>query len=665
MYTSEDGCSSGSCPSWVEHFEELCSSEDLSIEELRRMTEGEGISLNDLLNSSCLHRVCMNELVTFEMVEYLMDLYPQAINHCMDITDDYPDVFVAYPLHLACYNEKCPNEVIELLLEKGGEYILARICYIDIDWTKSDVYVNDDEGSGGTPLHFYLSRTSNITVSIISKMLMRWPHALVSIDDKTMCTPLHILMHNKNIGEAFDVVEYIVETNPSSLQMKDKYDQTPLHIACTKRYITARTVKLLLNGWNGAVYERDISNLLPVHCLCDKKERGEEIDDEVATDILKLLLDAQPDLVTKTTDFDFENQEQLPLHIAANNKSQAFCKVLVDAYPESVKIRGIGDGCLPFHLACNNGQLETVEYLFGLYPESLHLRNNKGHLPIHEAVHHIPEDHAIDIIKFLLRHDPECISKPTTGEYRTWPLHLVCGTFDESNVTELLFDIYPEAILLRNDQEDLPIDIVRMNLNALHINPETGEVYNKVLYRRMEYIISFVLAQMNHARKAQDADATRTSDFAGSLPLHNAIQGRAPLGAIKLLVNGNTDAINIPDRSGMLPLNIACQFSTVGVVKYLIQLSPGRLNACDVNNNFPLHHACRGGNCEVISYLLETPMSSASVSERNVDGMIPIHLFCDCEFVKGRWCECEGETPEYTETIWRLLTAYPETVLNW
>ena len=111
----------------------------------------------------------------------------------------------------------------------------------------------------------------------------------------------------------------------------------------------------------------------------------------------------------------------------------------------------------------------------------------------------------------------------------------------------------------------------------------------------------------------------------------------------------------------MFPLDIASEISTVGVVRYLAEISSDRLNTCDVNKNYLLHHACRGGNCEVISYLLETPMSSASVSERNDGDMLPIHLFC--EFVRGRWCE--GETPEYTETIWRLLTAYPETVLNW
>ena len=124
----------------------------------------------------------------------------------------------------------------------------------------------------------------------------------------------------------------------------------------------------------------------------------------------------------------------------------------------------------------------------------------------------------------------------------------------------------------------------------------------------------------------------------------------------------------------MLPLDIACEVSTVRVVKYLVELSPDRLSTRDVNKNYPLHHACRGGNCELIAYLLDRPMSSASVSERNTGGMLPIHLFC--KFVNEQEQEEEeveddeeddeeDDNAEYTETIWRLLSAYPETVLNW
>jgi len=380
---------------------------------------------------------------------------------------------------------------------------------------------------------------------------------------------------------------------------------------------------------------------------------------------LTLLLDAHPDSVLITND-DID----LPLHLAAFNQSPAFCKVLVDAYPESVR-RGNGPGSLPLHYACNlGGRLETVEYLFGLYPESLHIRDNNGYLPIHLTCDRHSDEDTPKIIKFLLRHDPECLSKPVVSDDtgNNWmqgngalPLHVICSKWDKSNVTELLFDVYPEAILVRNEKGQLPIDSVREKLDSLSINPETGLAYNPVYQKRLQYIIQFLQTQMSYAKKALSKNAMSTIDITGYLPLHNAIRAKAPLGSIKLLVKGNPDAVYVPDGSGTHPLDIASQFSTVGVVKYLAKLSPDRLNACDVNKNYPLHHACRGGNCKVIRHLLERPLTSASVSERNADDMLPFHLFCD--FVNGRWCE--GETPEYTETIWRLLTAYPETVLNW
>jgi len=294
-------------------------------------------------------------------------------------------------------------------------------------------------------------------------------------------------------------------------------------------------------------------------------------------------------------------------------------------------------------------------------------------LPIHEATWSKLGENTAEIINFLLLQDPDCLSKPVVSdddddeEEEDLPLHLACLSRDESNVIEHLYDLYPEAILIQNEQEQLPIDILREKLDELHINSETGRPYphNEEWYQRLQYLIRFLQTQMNYARKAQNRNGMRRCDCTGSLPLHQAICSRAPLGSIKLLLKGNPNAIDVPMvLSKMYPLDIACQFSTLGVVKYLAELSPDRLNPCGFSRNFPLHHACRGGNCEVISYLLETPMASASVSERNgmnSDGMLPIHLFC--EFVKGRWCE--GETTEYTETIWRLLTAYPETVLNW
>jgi len=629
---------------WITKFEGLCASDDLSIDKLRTMVEEitpqdyvpDG-DLNILAGSSFLHKVCMNKNITLEIVEYLLNLYPTA----MDKENS------AFPLHLACCNKDCPNEVVELLLSscinKIRNYLLKHICYMNDDWGDMGYGTND---YGGTPLHFYLSRTSNVDLNIVKELVNENAELIVSADEDTKCTPIHIIMNNKSIGDMFDVVRYLVETNPDSLLAKDsKYGHTPLHVACNNGHITTKTIKLLLQACPDSIHERNIYSSLPLHCLTDTVVQ----DDKVGIDILKLLLEAHPDSVSET-----EGYGHLPLHLAAYKKSSGFCKLLVDAYPESVR-RGDGFGHLPLHNACDyGGRPDTVEYLSGLYPESLQIRNNGGYLPIHCAAGS-PGDNTAEIVNVLLRHDPECLSKPfvsDSDDNGALPLHLVCSSQDKSNVTEHLFDLYPEAILLPNGRGELPIDVIRVKL-------EFRQSMNFSVDRETK-LIPFLQTQMSYARKAQDQNVMMTPDHTGLLPLHHAIRYNAPLGSIKLLVKGNTYAINVPDGNGIHPFDLASQFSTVGVVKYLAELVPDRLNACDVNKSYPLHHACRGGNCEVIEYLLKTPISSASVSERNANDMLPIHLFC--EFVNDQ--EEDDDSPKYTETIWRLLSAYPETILN-
>ena len=664
-------------PSFISRLEELCSSDDLSIDELRRMTEDltfassnhNGISVDSsgdrqYHKSTFLHRLCLNKNVTYEIVELLLTLFPTAFGFNMAVPSEY--VISAYPLHLACYNEDCPNEVIQLLLEKSGDYQLSHISDMDFDYGDSDIIVDEDDYYGGVPLHFYLSRTSNVSLDIVKQLAN--PDISLTACDETLCIPIHILMHNKCVGDMFDVVEYLVELNPSSLLESDLYGQVPLHVACQNKHITARLVQTLMQPCPESTHQPNNFNELPMHILC-KGHR--DIDDEVAIDILRILLDANPNSVRTQTHDDNEDDGDLPLHIAVTNKSQAFCELLVDVYPESVRRKNRYPASLPFHKACEGGRRDTIEYLLSLYPESVHIRNNRGYLPIHEAVI-CPGENTPEIIEFLLHHDPECLSKPvvSTNEMdnehlyqgnAALPLHVACNSFGNSDSTKQLFDLYPDAILIRNGQGQLPIDILRQRLDELPVDSETGRLYNEELGEKIRKMMAFISNQMIFARQAQDRNVMRTPVH-GMLPLHKAIRENAPLGTVKLLVKGNPEAIDIPDNiNGMLPLDIASMVGTVGAVKYLAELSPDRLNACDMNKNYPLHHACQGVNCEVISYLLETPMSS--VSERNVDGMLPIHLFC--EFASCAPDEDEDDDTKYTDTIWRLLMAYPETVLNW
>ena len=106
-----------------------------------------------------------------------------------------------------------------------------------------------------------------------------------------------------------------------------------------------------------------------------------------------------------------------------------------------------------------------------------------------------------------------------------------------------------------------------------------------------------------------------------------------------------------------MPLHVACQHhETPAVVEYLIGLGEDTLDAMDKEGNTALHYACRGAKHATITLLLEK-YGAASVSKLNAHNQLPIDLLFESEAVIDR-----GGT-EYTESIYRLIRAHPETVM--
>ena len=248
----------------------------------------------------------------------------------------------------------------------------------------------------------------------------------------------------------------------------------------------------------------------------------------------------------------------------------------------------------------------------------------------------------------LLKFDPNAASKKTNDGSRRLPLHIACGAYNTNlSSIQVLYDAYPEAILARDRDGEVPLDRARFEEN--------------------QPAIDFLQTQLLYDRQAQDVTAMTTLDDNGWLPLHRALKDNAPLGSIKLLMRANPAALNVADQKGAYPLHIACKFSqvkggyiarkfsSVKVVKYLVELAGYSLNNVDTKNNSPLHYACRRGNCDVVKYLLEANVPS--VSERNNDNRLAIHLLFECgENVLDR------DSLEYVETIHQLLLANPEVV---
>jgi len=661
---------------WIKHFETFCASDALSLEEMKRMTEDifEANSLDDFKEPIFFFLLVLNKNITADIVEYVLDIFKDAeyklYNSCLEMDKVNEDLCMssAFPIHMACFNENCPGDVISLLLERlrPNDVCLYHLCHeAECDRFRYGTAI------GGTPLRYYIGREKDVELNIVKQLLTQAPGALFESDYETKCTPLMTMMWNKSIGKMKDILQYIVEAHPESVRSKDCYHQIPIHLACSNGTVTSEIISILLQAWPESINQKDTMECLPIHHLC--VATIEEMDIEESLKVLRLLLDAYPNSVYQTDDAE----GSLPLHSAAGAlKGPKFCEVLVGAYPEAVQVK---DGCdqLPIHIA---REPATLKYLLSLYPEGIHMRDQQGFLPIHSVVY-VPEDNWKELIQVLLDVDPDCISKIVSGPQielpgvrsndGALPLHMACTTRYKEGLAQYLFDLYPEGILKPNAAGFLPIDLIREE--TAHLAPDPN---NPDIIQRNTKLITFLENQVNCARFAQQHSLMSTDDFSGRLPLHHSLYNEARLGTVKLIYNGYPEAFNLPStRDGTYPLQIACCGGSVEIVKFLAEKHEGCLNAPDPKyGEYPLHTACEMGNCDLIKWLLKKPVETVAL--RNSDGKLPIELFL--EFVRDPVDNHVPHSDTYqpfdpdsldfdidvTETVWCLLLAYPE-MMSW
>ena len=443
---------------------------------------------------------------------------------------------------------------------------------------------------------------------------------------------LHLACLNERVTEA--IVQCLLEYFPDAASDTgcEGLVAVPLHCACSNRSVTLNIIQLLIDAYPDAVRSLSDNGRMPLHALCMNKK----VDEATAKQILRLLIEKCPEAVRHA-----DSHGYLPIHLGASRgrRSPDFCRVLIEAYPGSERMGTSADGALPLHLACKNNSLATVEHLYRQYPEAIHHADAWGY-PIHYAItgakHRVNPATAVEIVQFLLDCDPDVkLQKSRLGRPM---LRVACGReYNDASIEagmqmiKILFDAHPEAIEHR---------IITSNIQ-----------------RYRQQVQTFINNELVYARQAKDHSMMTTPDDNGQLPLHVALQNKAMLGSIKLLVKGNPDALQSPDNSGALPLHIACQHQdSTNVLEYLVELDTATLGVADRNGNTALHYACRASKYETIALLLKK-YDAVSVSKRNAQDKLPIELLWQSNAVKDK------ESVEYTESVFRLLKAHPEMIM--
>ena len=584
-------------------------------------------------NFPLLHIACLSKRVTLDIVEYMLAAFPGVVRtesedeSAYDIDGDSVDTYKKFPLHCACYNQYCPSSIISLLIER---YPNALEHFAPCGYLFNVSVYDEHDNIEGLPLHYYVARETNVDIDTIKMLLEAYPQAMV-VDDEMYFTPLHAIVSgpNENINSLLHIINYLIEVEPSCVRTVDKFERTPLLLASCNTNITLDAVQLLYDARPESIRRRDDNSYLPLHYLCQNIKLGEA----ASIDILQFMVDADPGLVREMGD-----DELLPIHHATYGKATSFCQVLIDAYPESLRV-GTRSGMLPIHIACSENDradaVDTIQYMLELHLESINVICGYGSAPIHLAA----QGRRADIVELILKYDPKAASKATRNQNNpNFPLHWACAYnyTDHVEVVEVLYDAYPQAINKYNSEGKTPLDFAWESEERRRKDPRKSKTIN------------FLLTQQAYARQAQDIKTKTTIDENDWLSLCCALKDNAPLGSIKLLLM----ALRYIGHTDPLPLNIACEFRSVKVVRYLTEadsLSEERLAYMHL-----LHSACRGANLEVIKYFLDEHISLVVTAVVNEKGELPIHLLCE-----GGKDKVEYDSVEYIEIIWRMLLANP------
>ena len=436
---------------------------------------------------------------------------------------------------------------------------------------------------------------------------------------------------NERVTEG--IIQCLLEYFPAAASAH-RDGSSPLLLACQNPNMTLNIVQLLIDAAPDSVRSVNNKSRMPLHRLC-----GKQILDEVATlEILKLLIEKYPGAVRHATT---SNGDFLPIHIASGWRASEFCQVLIEEYPGSERMTDEA-GMLPIHYACMDNTVATVQYLYKLHPDSINHTDTDGKYPIHLAIMGVYQRDnpraTVDIVKFLLDCDPNVKLQKL---YEHSLLEFACRwEYTDSTIAaalemiKVIYDAYPEAI------ED---DAIASHIHDFH-----------------EHVQTFIASQLVYAHQAKDYRQMTTPDSSGQLPLHRALQNNVTLGSIKLLVKGNPAAVQTPDNSGTFPMHVACQHhESPSVIKYLVGLDATTLDAVDQEGNTALHLACHCARHEIIALLLDE-FDAVSVSKRNTQKKLPIDLLWESNAVEVE----DKESNEYVESVFRLLKAYPETLIN-
>lgn len=411
------------------------------------------------------------------------------------------------------------------------------------------------------------------------------------------------------------IVRLLVERFPKAVEVKDRNGYLPLHVAIWHSSIDV--VCFLIDCYPSALNEPDGFDTLPMQQAMILHPLGYMLT-----------------LIGKST----EPAQQLLSYALRHTSNTLLVQVLLTLCEDVDVMCALKTpdrfGDYPIHLATNDHDIAIVEQIIQLDPDCLSLRDSGGNLPLHYAVQRTRDrgGEALNVTKRMITLYPEALK--LINDREDLPIHCV-GPLPSSELMELLellVNSYPESLLQQGGDEMLPI----------HKFIESN--------RKSTQIIGFL------ARKSK-VSLMIPDDCLGRMAIHHAIRHKASYEVIRLIMeNTQMNLLLEPDKRGCLPIHLAIDHwrrkDAEKVFELLLSKSPASMELGSSNSwrPPPLHYAVSAKRLPLNLIQLLDRHSPSSVGLCDELGKLPLHY------------ALEFPRKPSSETVQFLVRKYPEAL---
>ena len=491
----------------------------------------------------------------------------------------------------------CISESLSLLACKSGD--LALVHKLE----SLNLFSPDDitKSRSGT-LHYTCRSMNNKSVELFKYLLNRYQLS-IDVKDRYGRTPLHIA----SCLASSSVVEYIVSIQGNeALLVTDNDGTSCLQYACDATInIPAGIVYSKLHAPSDASVI-DIINIKRIKQNIDFIKRNERVKmfssllkkastcpnfdiNATANDgwsLLHLASVSGSTLLVKALeeyniDCTLDNDDRSPVHYAAWSGSTSVLSYIISQYNLNANDTDYTYGCTPLVYSCLSGSINSVKYLINNHNSDPNITDKYGMTCLLRSCRN---DH-IDITQYLIEVQ-HCDINKTNNEGRTLVHHAAwSGNFD---LVQYLI----------TEQGLSPTAVDKNGLTALH-------------YASLSLNLSLVKELIT----TYQLD-TNQADSNGKLPIHYAA-GSGDILLLELYVKDYKCSLSLTNKlKGWNILHFSSSEGHTHLIKHLVENH--QLDLCVVNDEgmAPIHLACSNGRLNLVQYIIEHVPSSLELPVR-------------------------------------------------